>query len=287
MFDPWYESSAIDVGPIGENNELSLDVRTFMKYVSAVKSQKKTSKIFTSDSMCELMVKNTRFNYFDGNNCIGIACGDYASSLILQNIERFVIHPDVGYRVQTTNIVEKPGKSSRVSSKIIEPASYDKKNDVAATTFPSTVSEVGSGTQSSTFDATTGNHGPPTSTADPISESTMDDVPNGRIKSLFSRLDLSQTASSPSTSTANFVRRRRKKIFDGIGNADDNLTDAHGHRVGVTFDPTAISTSTTGDGTAVSSTTVSSTVVSSTATLAASTTASSSATRPTSASTTT
>lgn len=140
MFDPWYESSAIDVGPINENNELSLDVRTFMKYVSAVKSQKKTSKIFSSDSMCELMVKNTRFNYFDGNNCIGIACGDYASSLILQNIERFVIHPDVGFRVQTTNIVEKLTNNSNDLSKLRDSVLEDKQDDT--TESRSYISEV-------------------------------------------------------------------------------------------------------------------------------------------------
>lgn len=118
MFDPWYSGSAVDVGPIGENNELAIDVRTFMKYVSAVKSQKKSSKIFTTESMCELMVKNTRFNYFDGNNCIGIACGEYSSSLILQNIERFVIHPDVGFRVQTTNatpVIATTGSTSAIT----------------------------------------------------------------------------------------------------------------------------------------------------------------------------
>ena len=38
MYNPWYTQNETFVGPLGTNNELTLDVNAFLKYTQLVKS---------------------------------------------------------------------------------------------------------------------------------------------------------------------------------------------------------------------------------------------------------
>lgn len=121
MFNPWYRCNEVDVGPLGENNELTLDVREFQRYTNLIKSQKRasTTQLSADDNsdaarppakksalpnylLNEFLIGKTRLNYFDERNYIGVASRQYASPVVLQNLERMVVHQDIGYYFLTT-----------------------------------------------------------------------------------------------------------------------------------------------------------------------------------------
>lgn len=122
MYNPWYTQNETHVGPLGTNNELTLDVNAFLKYTQLVKSSQnwkahsgQTSRmsVLTDESLREalasappeqsrymlneFMVGRTRMRYYDDDHYLGFAAGEYTSSSAVQNIERLVIHPDIGY----------------------------------------------------------------------------------------------------------------------------------------------------------------------------------------------
>lgn len=122
MYNPWYTQNETFVGPLGTNNELTLDVNAFLKYTQLVKSSQnwkthsgQTSRmsVLNDESLREalsnnqdehsrymlneFMVGRTRMRYYDDDHYLGFAAGEYTSSSAVQNIERLVIHPDIGY----------------------------------------------------------------------------------------------------------------------------------------------------------------------------------------------
>lgn len=119
MYNPWYTQNETHVGPLGINNELTLDVNAFLKYTQLVKSSQNWKSRNSSGSnrnaesiqdvmssgavehsrymLNEFMVGKTRMRYYDDDHYLGFATGEYTSSSAVQNIERLVIHPDIGY----------------------------------------------------------------------------------------------------------------------------------------------------------------------------------------------
>lgn len=122
MYNAWYRNNETLVGPLTESNELTLDMRAFLDYARQVKSssnpfakkvQRDTNLLLEDDeskqssnllprnkyTLNEFMVGKTRMQYYDKSNYLGFPSAPYTSSLAIQNFERLVIHPDIGYYV--------------------------------------------------------------------------------------------------------------------------------------------------------------------------------------------
>lgn len=96
MFNPWSSKCEISIGPIDPSRELRLTPREALRYVDRVRSKRlRNSRLVERTG--NLLVHQTRFNYFDGLPQIGLACGDYTDLNVLQYLKRFVLQPDVGY----------------------------------------------------------------------------------------------------------------------------------------------------------------------------------------------
>lgn len=190
MFNPWYTNNETYVGPLTPDNELTLDVKQFLRYAQHVKSSsncrdkkerildeqfkanyssktrnnKNTSnkntnnkntnnKLYNIDinnddinnnpnnsnsdkknvnndnndavvidshqninnddrmvprknsryMLNEFIVGPTRMKYYDGSHYLGFASTPYTSPIAIQNIERLVINPDIGYYLRNEN----------------------------------------------------------------------------------------------------------------------------------------------------------------------------------------
>lgn len=98
MFNPWSYQCEVAVGPIDPERELRLDPREAVKYIDSVRNNKsKTGKKI--EKAGGFLIHDTRFNYFDGKQQIGVACGEYADLTVLQNLKRFLLQPDIGFMV--------------------------------------------------------------------------------------------------------------------------------------------------------------------------------------------
>jgi len=126
-FNPWYTCNEVEVGPLGENNELTLSVSEFQRYTHSVKSHKHPGATgsFSGENgggvtpttkqdrlpnylLNAFLIGETRLNYFDERNYIGVASKQYASPMVLQNLERMVVHQDIGYYFQTLSVDRDP-----------------------------------------------------------------------------------------------------------------------------------------------------------------------------------
>lgn len=143
MFNPWYSADEVDVGPLGENNELTLGVEDFIRYTNLIKSKKRISaaplpsdpnlvagkeRESTVESLpnymlSEFLIGQTRLNYFDSQKYIGVASRQYASQTVLQNLERMVMHPDIGFYFMTMNSTNKGTADNTKKAGISEPLS--------------------------------------------------------------------------------------------------------------------------------------------------------------------
>nr|WQF02821.1 MAG: hypothetical protein [Apis mellifra filamentous-like virus] len=130
MFNPWYRNNDVAVGPLNESNELTLDVPNFIKYANLLKSQKKdeSGSMLPRYMLSEFLVGPTRLNYFDEKPYIGMATKQYASQLVIQNLERMVFHPDIGFFFDTTISDE---SNRRVQRKKVFAAADDGAEDEA------------------------------------------------------------------------------------------------------------------------------------------------------------
>lgn len=152
MFNAWYTNNETYVGPLSRNNELTLDVKAFLSYAQHIKSSAsgnrkssrsliennnrttdssttpstdetdtiKTRQQCTKYSLNEFMVGPTRMQYYDGTHYLGFAAHPYTSSLAIQNIERLVIHPDIGYYTRNDmddNFVPSGNQSKKLESR--------------------------------------------------------------------------------------------------------------------------------------------------------------------------
>lgn len=99
MFNPWYVQNETLVGPLTPRNELTLDLKSFLDYAQLVKSNQNRSKRNDRGkySLNEFLVGRTRMKYFDDSHYLGFATNEYATSSVIQNIERLVVYPDIGY----------------------------------------------------------------------------------------------------------------------------------------------------------------------------------------------
>lgn len=98
MFNPWSYQCEVVVGPIDPERELRLVPSEAIKYIDRVRNNKSKAgkKIEKAGGF---LVHKTRFNYFDGKQQIGVACGEYADLTVLQNLKRFLLQPDIGFMV--------------------------------------------------------------------------------------------------------------------------------------------------------------------------------------------
>lgn len=129
MFNAYYTNNETYVGALNVNNELTLSVDNFLQYARHVKStnnngSKRTKRTVTNSAttttnnssttstavnnrdkylLNEFIVNNTRMQYYDNEHRLGFATGQYASSSVIQNVERLVIYPDIGYYTTNTN----------------------------------------------------------------------------------------------------------------------------------------------------------------------------------------
>jgi hypothetical protein len=99
MFNPWAYKCEVAVGPINPENELRIVPSEFLKYIDRVRSNT-TKNGRAVERFGNMLIHNTRFNYFDGERQIGLACGEYTDRSVLQNFKRFIIQPDVGFIVE-------------------------------------------------------------------------------------------------------------------------------------------------------------------------------------------
>lgn len=130
MFNPWYTNNETYVGPLTPKNELTMDVKQFLRYAQHMKSSSnsrgrkgrtnltneptETNSEKKSEDKCEntkyvlneFIVGPTRMQYYDGSHFLGFASTPYTSSVAIQNIERLVIHPDIGYYTRNENTVK-------------------------------------------------------------------------------------------------------------------------------------------------------------------------------------
>lgn len=95
-FNPWSYKCKVTIGPIEPDNELCCTPREFMKYIDRVRQNKGGKRLQTADTG-NLLIHNTRFNYHDGKNHIGLACGEYTDLHVLLNLRRFILQTDVGF----------------------------------------------------------------------------------------------------------------------------------------------------------------------------------------------
>lgn len=100
MFNPWAYKCEVAVGPIDPDNELRIVPAEFLKFIDRVRSNKNGRTI---ERFGNMLIHNTRFNYFDGERQIGLACGEYTDRSVLQNFKRFIIQPDVGFIVENSS----------------------------------------------------------------------------------------------------------------------------------------------------------------------------------------
>lgn len=96
-FNPWSYKCEVMIGPIEPQNELRCTPREFIKYIDRVRQNK--SRRTQNTETGNMLIHNTRFNYHDGQNHIGLACGEYTDPHVLQNLKRFILQPDVGFVV--------------------------------------------------------------------------------------------------------------------------------------------------------------------------------------------
>lgn len=96
MFNPWSFKCAVTVGPIDEQNELRVKPADLLRYLDKIRSMKNNRMI---ERFGNMLIHDTRFNYFDGKQHIGLACGEYTDRSVLQNFKRFILQPDVGFMV--------------------------------------------------------------------------------------------------------------------------------------------------------------------------------------------
>lgn len=100
MFNPWSYKCEVTVGPIDPARELRLTPADMLQYIDTVRSNKlKNGKLVERTG--NLLIHDTRFNYFDGKRQIGLACGEYTDLTVLQNLKRFILQPDVGFIVDS------------------------------------------------------------------------------------------------------------------------------------------------------------------------------------------
>lgn len=100
MFNPWSYKCEVTVGPIDPARELRLTPAELLHYIDAVRSNKlRNGKLVERTG--NLLINDTRFNYFDGKRQIGLACGEYTDLTVLQNLKRFILQPDVGFIVDS------------------------------------------------------------------------------------------------------------------------------------------------------------------------------------------
>lgn len=96
--DPWCSKIEVIVGPIEPKQELRVTPLEYLRFIDQARSKKlKTGSLV--ENMGNVLIHRTRFNYFDRQNHIGLACGEYNDLNVLQNIKRFILQPDVGYMV--------------------------------------------------------------------------------------------------------------------------------------------------------------------------------------------
>lgn len=92
-FDPWRAKTKAVVGRLSPSHELSIDVSEFDKLLERLNDQgiRHTKAI---EQFGGFVVRNTRYNYFDSDRHIGVACGEYGDFSVLQSLRRFVLQND-------------------------------------------------------------------------------------------------------------------------------------------------------------------------------------------------
>lgn len=115
MFNPWSSKCEVTVGPIDPTNELRFTPDQFLRYIDKVRSNKiKNARLVERSG--NFLIENTRFNYFDGLNQIGLACGEYTDFTVLQNLKRYILEPDEGYIVNNGNPSNHTGGGLEIAS---------------------------------------------------------------------------------------------------------------------------------------------------------------------------
>jgi hypothetical protein len=102
MFNPWAYKCEVTVGPIKPDNELRITPPEFLKYIDRVRSNTMRNGKAV-ERFGNMLIHDTRFNYFDSERQIGLACGEYTDRSVLQNFKRFIIQPDVGFMVENSS----------------------------------------------------------------------------------------------------------------------------------------------------------------------------------------
>lgn len=142
MFNPWYVQNETLVGPLTPRNELTLDLKSFLDYAQLVKSNQNRSKRNDRGkySLNEFLVGRTRMKYFDDSHYLGFATNEYATSSVIQNIERLVVYPDIGY--YTANPQQPTITDSRQTT-AGESIENERKNAGERTSLPKTKKTTG------------------------------------------------------------------------------------------------------------------------------------------------